>query len=57
MKIQEASEDITEGKIMFSCPKASYMEANTQKDEETKIYAPKRTLMCPEHGPCTPSMG
>ena len=39
MKIQEALEDITEEEIMFPCPKTSYMEANTQKGEETCIYA------------------
>jgi len=39
MKIQEASEDITKGGILFPSPKTSYMEANTQKDEEKGIYA------------------
>jgi hypothetical protein len=29
----------TKGGILFSSPKTSYMEANTQKDEETCIYA------------------
>jgi len=37
MKIQEAWEDITEGEILFSSPKTTYIEANNQKDEETKI--------------------
>jgi len=32
MKIQEASEDLTYGEIMFPDPKTSYMETNTQKD-------------------------
>jgi len=39
MKIQEASKDIREGGILFPCPKTSYIEANTQKDEETGISA------------------
>jgi len=34
MKIQEASENITNGGIMFPSPNTSYMEANTQKDGE-----------------------
>jgi len=32
MKIQEALEDFTEGKIMFPGPKTTYMEANAQND-------------------------
>jgi len=35
MKIQEASEDVTNEDIMFTCPNISYMEANTQKDGKT----------------------
>jgi hypothetical protein len=37
MKIQEASADIIKGGIMFPNPKTSYIEANTQKDEETNV--------------------
>jgi len=37
MKIQEISKDITKGRIMFPSPKTSYIEANTQKDEETGV--------------------
>ena len=36
MKIQEGSEDITRGRIMFLCPKTSYMKANTQEDKKNK---------------------
>jgi len=35
MKIQDSSEDITHGEILFLGPKTSYMEENTQKDKET----------------------
>jgi hypothetical protein len=31
MKIQQASEEFTEGEIMFLGPMTSYIEANTQK--------------------------
>jgi hypothetical protein len=54
MKIQETLEDVTEGEMLFPGPMTSYMKENTQKDEETKIYAPDRTYMCPKHEPCTP---
>jgi len=56
MKIQEVSKDIIEGEIVFSSLKTSYMEANIQKDEETKIYAPEHTHRRPKHGPCALSM-
>jgi len=36
------------GGIMFSCPKTSYMEANTQKNEETDNFALKIALKHPE---------
>jgi hypothetical protein len=49
MTIQEASKDITERGILFPGPMTSYMEANNQKDEETKIHAPDCTLRRPEH--------
>jgi len=49
MKIQEVLEDLTEGGILFSGPKTSYMEANTQKDEETCISARDDTHRRPEH--------
>ncbi|AET02485.1 hypothetical protein MTR_8g041370 [Medicago truncatula] len=52
MKVQEDLKDSTEGEILFSGPKMSYMEANTKKDEETCIYAPDCTHMHPEHGSC-----
>jgi len=45
MKNQEALEDLTEGEIMFSGPKTSYMEANTQKDGKNKNLGPGSTLM------------
>jgi len=45
MKIQEASEHLTEGEIMFPDPKTSYMEANTQNDKKTKNLGPRSTLM------------
>jgi len=38
MKIQEASEDITKGGIILLSSKTTYMEGNTQKDEETCDY-------------------
>jgi len=37
MKIQEASQDITEREIMILGPKTSYMEEDTQNYEEIKI--------------------
>jgi len=49
MKIQVASKDIAEGEILFPSPNISYMEANTQKNEETYIYAPERTHGRPDH--------
>jgi hypothetical protein len=49
MKIQEASKDIAKGVIMFPKTKTSYMKANTQKDEETCIYAKENTLGRLEH--------
>lgn len=52
MKIQEASQDVTRGEIMFPDSKTSYTEANTQNDEETMIYALKRTHGRPEHDLC-----
>jgi len=47
MKIQEASEDVTEGGIMFPSSRTSYMEVNTQKGEETYIFSTWRTHMPP----------
>jgi len=41
---------------MFPGPKTSYMEANTQKDGKTRMYALEGTHRCPEHGPCDPSI-
>ena len=41
MKIQEASEDSTEGEIMFPVHKTSYMETNTQMTEKWRIRARK----------------
>jgi hypothetical protein len=37
MKIQETSEDITKGGILFPSPKTSYMEANTQMTKKQMI--------------------
>jgi hypothetical protein len=63
MEIQEASEDITRGGIMFLSLKTSYMEGNTQKDDETNDYMHEITLMRlghagmrPEHAPCSLGM-
>jgi hypothetical protein len=39
----------TKGGILFPSPKTSYMEVNTQKDEETCIYAMEIILGHPEH--------
>jgi len=36
MKIQEASEDFTEGGIMFPSSKISYNEENTSRGEENR---------------------
>jgi len=36
----------TNGGIMFSSPKISYMEANTKKDEETGISSTRTALRC-----------
>jgi len=43
-KIQEASEDITEGGIMFSSSKTSYFEENTKTDEENRHFSIEFTL-------------
>jgi len=48
MKIQEASEDIAKGGILFPSPKISYMEANTEKDEETGDYRHEISLKHPK---------
>jgi len=40
----------TKGGILFTSPKTSYMEANTQKDEEICVYAMEIILGHPEHG-------
>jgi hypothetical protein len=53
MEIQEASEDITIGGIMFLSLKTSYMEGNTQ-NEETCDYAQKIALVQPEHAGMRP---
>jgi hypothetical protein len=42
MKIQEASKDVTKGEIMFPISKTSYMEANTQKEEEIGVMEPNQ---------------
>jgi len=47
MKIPEASKDITKVGILFPSSKTSYMEENTQKDEETGGYAQEITLVLP----------
>jgi len=50
--VQDASEDIRDGCIMFPSLKTSYMEGNTQKDEETGDYAQENTMIRPGHAPC-----
>jgi len=52
MKIQEASEAFTEGRIMFPWPKTFYMEANTQKDIKMEKKDPKHTHMRLGHVAC-----
>ena len=44
MKIQEASEDITEGGILFPSSKTSYIEENTKTGEENGRFSTKFTL-------------
>ena len=56
MKNHEASEDVTEGGILFPGSKTSVMEANTQTDGKTEIYAFEHTRRRPEHVPCAPSI-
>jgi len=51
MNIQEALENVTEGEILFSGLKTSYMEANIQKDGKIEIYASEHTHRHPEHDP------
>jgi len=48
MKIQETSKDVIKGGILFLRLQTSYLEANTQKDEDTYIYAQENTLGAPE---------
>jgi len=40
--IQKASEEVTKGGITFPILKTSYMEENTQKDEETCVSGPRQ---------------
>ena len=47
MKIQEVSKDFTEGGIMFSNFKTSYIEENTSKGEENIISASTIALKHP----------
>jgi len=54
--IQQASEDVTKGRTMFPSFKTSYMEANTQKDEEIGVlgttwysHKPDTQLCEPRH--------
>jgi len=42
MKIQEVSEVVTKGRILFPSSKIFYMEANTQKDEEIGVPEPRQ---------------
>jgi len=56
MKIQETSEDIIKGGIMFPSPNTYYMEANTQRDEETSDLESETTPMRPGHAPCGQGM-
>jgi len=57
MKIKEASEDFTKGGILIPGPKKTYMEANTQKDEETKKKGLERTHMRLRYISCAYGMG
>jgi len=36
LKIQKASEDVTEGEILFPSSKTSYIEENTKTGEENR---------------------
>jgi len=52
-------EDITNEEIMFPIPKTSYIEVDTQKYEETNVYAQKKCKGAPydlKRDPCSPSM-
>jgi len=49
MKIQEISQDVTEGEILFLSSRTLYIKANTQKDEETDNLSTISTHMCPTH--------
>jgi len=44
LKIQEASEDITEGGIMFLSSKTSYFEENTKAGEKNGHFSTKFAL-------------
>jgi hypothetical protein len=56
MKIQEASKDITEGEIMFPCPKTSSMETKPKRTKK-HAFTHHTALTCArEHGPCAPNM-
>jgi len=46
MKIQEVSEDFTEGEILFLGPKTTYMEANAQNDGKKKRKRGRDALTC-----------
>jgi len=44
LEIQEASEDITEGGIIFPSSKPSYFEENTKMGEENRHFNTEFTL-------------
>jgi len=56
MKIQEASKDFKEGGILYSGPKTTYMEANTQNDGKIGNlrlgHGLQHAHMCLGHGVC-----
>jgi len=46
LKIQEASEEVTKGGIMFPSFKTYYIEENTKMGEEDKQFSTEFTLKC-----------
>ena len=47
IKIQEASEDITKGGILLPSSKTTYIEANTEKGDETGVSGPVKLNHAP----------
>jgi hypothetical protein len=50
MKIQEASEEVTEEGVLFPCSKTSYIKANTRKGKGTDDFSTDDTHMRPDGG-------